>query len=370
MDTFNSLLEGVIPDTVLKKIIDAGFIENGQMKQVQPASLDVLPDLNHMYEVDYFYTPRQNEKVEKIITDMVITGKARKIKYPILMKGKRYLVRLREKITGLPFYARMNPKSSPGRIFLHSRLVSDGHSAYDEIPAGYSGAHWLMIMPKCFSVELCETEPISQIRFFKGNARLNRKELDRELGTSEFISFPGQAPLFDSDRIEVFGQNIASMPLTVDFDTDVIAYVTKQLDTPIKICNRDSIVSDYFDCIYKDQIGSNGLIMHEKLGYLLGSFETIKLPVHLSSEVIAISEKYGDLRSHYAGYIDPGFGLGTKGNSITLEVIAFEPGVCIRHRQRIAEIQYEYMSTPPDVSYIGNYVSQPKGPQVPKYFKK
>jgi hypothetical protein len=62
----------------------------------------------------------------------------------------------------------MNPKSSPGRVFLHSRMITDGHTAYDEIyPEHQPGCHWMVLSPKCFNITLSDGEPISQLRFSK-----------------------------------------------------------------------------------------------------------------------------------------------------------------------------------------------------------
>ncbi len=145
MYTFTDLQRGVIHDSVIGQFVETELIKNSNHQYVQPASIDVLPDLNEIFEIDYFYPPRKGEKVETILKELCLSKAARKIHGTTLTKGKRYLLRMVERIIGLPFYVRMNPKSSPGRTFLHSRLLTDGHTAYDEIyPEHQPGCHWMM----------------------------------------------------------------------------------------------------------------------------------------------------------------------------------------------------------------------------------
>ncbi len=365
--------QGVLPDTCILNFIENGWIKNAQISCIQPASIDVFPDLNDIFEVDIFSSPKKGEKISDMIIELYNQDLARKLKNPILIQGKKYMIRLREKLCELPFYARMNPKSSPGRLFLHSRMLTDGSYIYDEVyPNQQGGDHWLMLSPKCFSIELTDNEPLSQLRFFKGSDRLSSKNLEREMKRYSFIRSTKNPELFTEEdaRVPVVGSDIASNLLTVDMESDIVAYSTKKFYEPILLSSRDIDPKKYFDFIYRDELSPNGLLLIQGVGYLLGSSELIKLPGHLASEVVPFSEKYGELRSHYAGYIDPGFGLDTPcGNSITFEVISHESGISLRHRQPIAEIQYEYMSKDPKTLYKGNYKNQTSGPKLPKYFK-
>jgi dCTP deaminase len=374
MKDFSHLISGVIPDRIIRQFLELELIKNGDLSRVQPSSLDILPDLNRIYEVDYFYLPRPNESVESIISNLRKNKQAREISNPVLIKGKRYLIKLKEQLVAPPVYCRMNMKSSPGRTFLHSRLVTDGYSVYDEsYPRNQGFSSWLFVTPKCFSTELPDGEPISQLRFFKGSSFLSKKDLLREIGKTRFINDPNAPTLFDIPIIKVLGDEIGATPLTVDLEgdgDDIVAYKSKKHPPIIKLSSRDLNFRDYFDPISREELNGNGLHIEQDYGYLLGSYEMIKLPVEIASEVVPISEKYGEIRTHFAGYIDPGFGLKSQnGNSITLEVMSYEPGVYVRHKQPVAELKYEYMSSAPDKAYDGNYTIQSKGPKLPKYFK-
>lgn len=375
MKRFNELLRGVLPDYVIEQFLDSEFILGASKDCVQPASIDVHLDLNSIYEIDYLYSPRPTETVDTIIMQLSKGNSARKISGKTLLKGKRYAIRLQERLIGLPFFARMNPKSSPGRVFLHSRMLTDGYHAYDEMyPIHQEGKQWLIVTPKCFNITLAEKEPITQLRFFQGNDQLSRKTLEREVSKQPFIMFPSVQDTFLLDAplgVPIVGDEIASHLLTVDMGCDVVAYKTKKNDDPIDLGKRSADANKYFECISKEQLLDGCLILEEGVGYLLGSYERIKVPEHLAAEVVPFSDKYGELRTHYAGFVDPGFGRNApQGNSITFEVICNEAGVCLRHRQPIAELKYEYMSSIPKKLYQGNYKLQQTGPQLPKYFAK
>jgi len=163
METVHMLLRGVLPDTAILSLIDSGFIQNANPATVQPASLDIQLDLNHVYEVKRFYLPREGEKITSILTSL----NAKPVCSGVIEQHKRYIIKAIESFNGLPFYMRMSPKSSPGRLFTLSRLLTDGYNAYDEAyPSEHARTNWISVIPS-FNLGLSETEPVSQMRFLK-----------------------------------------------------------------------------------------------------------------------------------------------------------------------------------------------------------
>ena len=47
------------------------------------------------------------------------------------------------------------------------------------------------------------------------------------------------------------------------------------------------------------------------------------MPTTLSSEMIPFSHLVGELRAHYAGFFDPGFGFGKAGEVRVLSVLVW-----------------------------------------------
>ena len=88
-----------------------------------------------------------------------------------------------------------------------------------------------------------------------------------------------------------------------------------------------------------------------------------------------VDAKTGEMRSHYAGFIDPGWGWGRDGKGVgrtlTLEVRPFE-NLIVRHGQPIGKIGFERLVECPQKLYdemgTSNYVDQ-NGPRLSKHFK-
>jgi dCTP deaminase len=63
----------------------------------------------------------------------------------------------------------------------------------------------------------------------------------------------------------------------------------------------------------------------------------------------------GELRTHYAGFFDPGFGYDASGRRhgtrAALEVRARDVSFMVEHRQPICKLAFERMLEPPDVLY-------------------
>jgi dCTP deaminase len=108
--------------------------------------------------------------------------------------------------------------------------------------------------------------------------------------------------------------------------------------------------------------------------YILSGAERVRIPPHLASEMSPMDERSGDFRSHYAGFLDPGWGWGSDGNAhgrpFTLEVRPFEDLV-VRSGQPIAKIKFEKMAELPKIHYDtkpSNYLTQ-VGPKLGKQFR-
>src|SRR5947199_7216665 len=64
----------------------------------------------------------------------------------------------------------------------------------------------------------------------------------------------------------------------------------------------------------------------------------------------------GELRTHYAGFFDPGFGsaagrAGAHGSRAALEVRARDVSFMVEHRQPVCKLAFERMAAEPDILY-------------------
>jgi dCTP deaminase len=71
--------------------------------------------------------------------------------------------------------------------------------------------------------------------------------------------------------------------------------------------------------------------------------------------MLAYDPTAGELRTHYAGFFDPGFGYsrehGARGSRAALEVRARDVPFMVEHRQPVCKLAFERMTDEPDVLY-------------------
>jgi dCTP deaminase len=105
------------------------------------------------------------------------------------------------------------------------------------------------------------------------------------------------------------------------------------------------------------------------------SNEAVTIPPTLAAEMTAYDPTSGELRTHYAGFFDPGFGYDDQrrfgGSTAALEVRAHDVAFMIEHGQRVCKLTFERMLDPPTHLYgqgIGsNYQRQTN--TLGKHFK-
>ena len=89
------------------------------------------------------------------------------------------------------------------------------------------------------------------------------------------------------------------------------------------------------------------LVLSPKRFYLLMSHEAVCIPPNLAAEMTAYDPTSGELRTHYAGFFDPGFGFKRDGSLLgsraALEVRAHDVPFMIEHGQRVCKLTYERM---------------------------
>jgi dCTP deaminase len=97
------------------------------------------------------------------------------------------------------------------------------------------------------------------------------------------------------------------------------------------------------------------LILEPEEFYLLLSREAVSIPPALAAEMSAYDPTAGELRTHYAGFFDPGFGFRVAGwpdgSRATLEVRAHDVAFMIEHGQRICKLVFERLIEETDLLY-------------------
>lgn len=362
---------GAMPSQIIRAMMDAGFIRGAWEENVKPASLD-LTITDEIYHVAGSFLPRPSETVREIIKE--VDPRPHDLSH-LLERNVTYIARLAETLA-LPetIYAYCNPKSSTGRNDVQVRVVADGVTRYDAAtPRGFSGELWLLIEPKSFLIRLAAGATLAQIRFFNANTRFN--ELDLE------ISFKRDLLLWRGDGSEPYEykdirirDNDGSIILTLDLGGDIAGW---------ECLGRSRVfdfgkVGHYAPEEFFRWIPGGGRL-HLKQGgfYILYTRERVRVPLHLACEMVAMDARSGEFRSHYAGYIDPGWGWGRggegRGRQLVLEVRPFED-LILRDGQPVTKVRFERMVEPAVIGYdeldTSNYAKELPVPRLlSKHFK-
>ncbi|GAB5361711.1 hypothetical protein AAMO2058_000736300, partial [Amorphochlora amoebiformis] len=135
----------------------------------------------------------------------------------------------------------------------------------------------------------------------------------------------------------------------------------------------------FFRPIYTPSEGEQRgrLVLEKDRFYILCVRERVAVPPSLSGEMIPFSHNIGELRAHYAGFFDPGFGFGEsgelEGSTGVLEVRPHET-VTIYDGQPICLMRFFQNNRIPKQGYgssaLGSHYQGQAGPWLAKYFKK
>ncbi len=345
----------------------AGFIAGAEAKNVRPASLD-LSLSSEVYKVEGVFQPRPSETIRDIMKLI------KKVKHDItepLERDATYLARLNETLS-LPesVYGYCNPKSTSGRVDLHVRILADGVSRYDAVGKGYKGELWIVMQPKSFPIKVAKGLSLSQLRLFNSDTRFNELDLEIAMREHKLLWRQKEKKPLDYSEIKI-RDNDGSLILTLDFSGQLLGYKCVCPDEVLDLTKVDHYdPSHYFVPMYS----RDGYVTLKKGEfYILSTREAVRVPPDLACEMAPMDERSGDFRSHYAGFIDPGWGWGKRGEGVgrplTLEVRPFED-LLVRHGQPVAKIKFEHMIEVPELSYdaLGsNYIAQ-YGPRLAKQF--
>lgn len=357
--------EGVLPNQFLASAVDQGVIDAGAFKipkaNIQPASLDLrLGEVAYRIRCSFLPT---DQPVERRVKDFIIDEINLHGAGVVLETGRPYLIPLKERLA-LPgnVRAKANPKSSTGRADVFTRVITDYGARFDEIAPGYEGGLYLEVVPLSFPVRVREDLSLNQLRLSVGRAALTDEEV-RE--------FHADAPVLFSDGVAVPPADLAladGLFLGLDLRGDEsgrVGYRARDSAPLLDLTSTEPVEPDPFWEPVKHEEGDR-LVLIPKNFYLLMSKESVSVPPSLAAEMTAYDPTSGELRTHYAGFFDPGFGYDDagafRGSRAALEVRAHDVPFMIEHRQRVCKLTFERMLEAPTQLYgrgIGsNYQQQ------------
>lgn len=320
--------EVALVDKDLHRLIEAGMFkwpaDRFQLKSlkdyVQPASID-LPVSGNAFLVRDKILPFRR-KVADLLPELVLEERSLKGDGSVLLKGQTYLIHAGE--IELPADCRgcLSSKSSIGRVDLMVRGIVDDCGLYDTIPGGSRRDLWLEISPRSFNVRVREGLALTQLMIFR---KSEPKPID--LSGTVFNTAGEQTPPNVHRGSLVLSLRVPSVS-TEEATTTPSKRAKRELDPAERVGFEAIATNEVIDLGKVGQhdsarffrpigttVQGDRLTLEKDRFYILATKEHISIPTHLSAEMVPFSQHVGELRAHYAGFFDPGFGStgGAKG---------------------------------------------------------
>jgi dCTP deaminase len=347
---------GVLPSQGLHRALDEGWISAGVYnvpeQNVQPASLDLRLG-REVWRLQCSFLPDRRSTVRERADELQLD------KFDIhardgatLELDRPYLIPLVESLR-LPSSIRgkANPKSSTGRLDVFTRVITDFNNRFDEIAPGYHGELYLEVVPRSYTVRVEELLSLNQLRLAAGTPRVSDEEL-RAIHDETPLLYLGSDPVAGED-LTVSEGLFLSVDLLGD-SNEIVGYRAKRNSRRLDLSMvRHYHWRDFWEPVFPDDKGR--VILEPEVFYLLLSSEGVSVPPGYASEMMAYDPTAGELRTHYAGFFDPGFGYSRsgeiRGSRAALEVRARDVPFMIEHGQPICKLGFERMLEEPDRLY-------------------
>ena len=132
--------------------------------------------------------------------------------------------------------------------------------------------------------------------------------------------------------------------------------------------------ADYWEAVVPE--AANRIVLEPEEFYLLLSAEAVRVPPAYAAEMSALDPSGGEVRTHYAGFFDPGFGhdpagLWSFGSHAALEIRAHDVPFAVDNLQRVCKLRFERMAEEPTLLYGTGRGSHYQGQvsTLPKHFR-
>ena len=345
---------GVLPSQRLREAVAREWIVAGAWRipreSIQPASVDLRLG-ERAWALRCSFLPDSDSTVEEKIDGLAFEEIDLR-DGATLERDRPYLVPLIEELS-LPaeIRAKANPKSSTGRLDVFTRVLTDRNHRFDEIAAGYRGKLYLEVVPRTFAIRVKTGLALNQVRLICRESRLSDDEL---------TAVHREHPLLylDSRPVPVSELSLADgLFLSLDVSgsaESIVGYRAKKNSLPIDLTRVGALNwREYWEPVYPERGGR--IVLEPEVFYLLLSAEGVSVPPSYAAEMLAYDPTAGELRTHYAGFFDPGFGYSREhtapGSRAALEVRARDVSFMVEHRQPVCKLAFERMTEEPDVLY-------------------
>jgi len=328
--------------------------------QVQPSSLDLRLGAR-VWQLQCSFLPGTEGIERKLGRLATATYRTDRDTPLVLHQGGVYLAEL-EEVLELPegVWGRTNPKSSTGRLDVFVRVLTETGHAFDTIPEGYRGRLFLEITPQSFHVAIRRGDTLCQLRLARGRPGLSYAELTTRQADAPMVvwSDHSPAPVIDAAPPGV----LLSVDL-VGTGPAPVGYQARRHQPPVDLVRRDLSVDRYWTPLAPAR--SEGHVLEPEQFYIFATRERLVIPPDVCAELVAFDATKGELRTHYAGFIDSGFGWSADGQSqgarLVLEIRTHDVPFLLEHGQPLFRLEFMGNEAVPERLYGGkgsNYQGQ------------
>ncbi|MBD3167388.1 2'-deoxycytidine 5'-triphosphate deaminase, partial [bacterium] len=262
-----------------------------------------------------------------------------------------YIIPLQESPDLPPdLYAKANPKSSTGRLDIFTRTITDYGHRFEEVRAGYSGPLYIEVFPRSFPVRVQTGLSLNQLRVMKGTTLIQDDELMWRAHNQPLLYDKSGEPMSPDDYLVEQGL-FMGIDLEGRGEGDIIGWRARHHTEGIDLSRED----EYDRLKFWEPIrrrDDEPLILMPEAFYLFAGVERVRIPADLSAEMIPYDTSSGELRTHYAGFFDSGFGMADPpGAHVVLEVRSHDVPFRLTHGQTFFRLMFHRNSMLPDVLY-------------------
>jgi dCTP deaminase len=350
---------GVLTDRELRAAVATGAIVAStpfRDEQFQPASLDLrLGPVAYQLRASFLpfrETVEQRLNDERANNDLVIERVSLE-SGATLQRGSVYLVPLLESLA-LPadVRGRSNPKSTTGRLDVFTRVITDGTPRFDEVPVGYHGPLYLEVSPQSFPVRVHAGSSLNQLRLLQGTTSMSDAALRTLYAECPLLYDDDDRPV-PIDRVSFNDGLCMGIDLSGRMTGGIIGYRAHPNPPAVDLAR----VGQYDPADFWEPIKASvrdGYILEANRFYILVSKERIRVPPEFAAEMVVYDAGAGEIRTHYAGFFDPGFGFGdgsVLGTKVVMEVRAREVPFMVYDGQTSFKVWFERLRGRPDRVY-------------------
>jgi dCTP deaminase len=347
---------GVLPDHELRAAVEAGWIMARVPladEQFQPASLDLrLGPVAYQLRASFLpfretVGDRLDGDVDLVIDRLSLTDGA------TLQRGSVYLVPLLESLA-LPagMRGRSNPKSTTGRLDVFTRVITDRTPRFDEIAPGYRGGLYLEVSPQSFPVRVQAGASLNQLRLLLGESATTDRAL-RDVYRDSPLLFDDDDRPVPLERATFNDGLCMGVDLSGRATGGIIGYRAHPNPPAVDLARVEHYdPAEFWEPIKRPS--RDAYILEANRFYILVSKERIRVPPDYAAEMVVYDAGAGEIRTHYAGFFDPGFGFGdgsVLGTKVVMEVRAREVPFLVYDGQISFKVWFERLRTRPTRVY-------------------